>query len=151
MDNSDKALNGAKLVGEVYLPGSSLLIDGDILGGGAYAAAGFVAGRFFGLPGKLLVAGESFTRSVVGKGLIEIVADAAGTAVKGVGDKVSTKMNTNAEAKKSKARDELKDVIREVMIELSDEIKADAAAKKAAVAPAKKAATPAAKKAVTPA
>ncbi|MEO0509795.1 MAG: DUF6072 family protein [Verrucomicrobiota bacterium] len=124
MDNSDKALNGAKLVGEAYLPGSSLLIDGDILGGGAYAAAGFVAGRFFGLPGKLFVAGESFTRSVAGKGLVELVADTAGKAVKGATEKVQSKVSRKSEVKQSKARDELKDVIREVMLELSQETKA---------------------------
>lgn len=143
MNNSDKALNGAKLVGETYLPGSSLLIDGDILGGGAYAAAGFIAGRFLGLPGKIFVASESFTRSIAGKGLVEMAADAAGSAVKGAANKVQSSISGCAEAKESKQRDDLKGIIREVMIELGEEVKATkkAPAKKVSAkkAPAKKA------------
>jgi hypothetical protein len=62
--------NGVKLVGERILPGSSLMMDGDIKGGLAHAAIGLLARAAFGPVAWFAVAADSYSRSVTGKGLI---------------------------------------------------------------------------------
>jgi hypothetical protein len=62
--------NGLKLVGERILPGSSLMMDGDITGGLAHAAIGLLARAAFGPVAWFAVAADSYSRSVTGKGLI---------------------------------------------------------------------------------
>jgi hypothetical protein len=62
--------NGVKLVGEMFLPGTSLLLQENIRSGVAHAAVGILASVALGVPGLLLVAANSFTQSVTGKGLI---------------------------------------------------------------------------------
>jgi hypothetical protein len=66
--------NGVKLVGERILPGSSLMMDGDIKGGLAHAAVGLLARAAFGPVALFAVAADSYSRSVTGKGLIEHLA-----------------------------------------------------------------------------
>ena len=69
--------NAVKLVGEIaFVPGTSLLLDGKINSGVAHAAIGFAARALFGLPGLVLVAADSYSESVSGKGLYEHVKDA---------------------------------------------------------------------------
>jgi hypothetical protein len=63
--------NGVKLVGEGLLPGTSQLIDGEIKSGLGYAAVGILAAAVFGPLGWVAVAGDSYSRSVTGKGLWE--------------------------------------------------------------------------------
>lgn len=64
--------NGVKLIGEMaFLPGTSHLLDGEIKTGALYAAAGFAARILLGAPAVVLVAADSFSRSVTGKGLID--------------------------------------------------------------------------------
>jgi hypothetical protein len=63
--------NGVKLVGERFLPGTSLMMDGDIKGGLAHAALGLMARAAFGPVAWFAVAADSYSRSVTGKGLIE--------------------------------------------------------------------------------
>jgi hypothetical protein len=63
--------NGVKLVGERFLPGTSLMVDGDIKGGLAHAALGVVALAALGPLGWFAVAANSYSKSVTGKGLID--------------------------------------------------------------------------------
>jgi len=63
--------NGVKLVGEGFLPGSSLMMDGDIKGGLVHAALGLAARAAFGPVAWFAIAADSYSRSVTGKGLIE--------------------------------------------------------------------------------
>jgi len=77
MAESNTAIgNGVKLIGEMaFLPGTSHLLDGEIKTGALYAAAGFATRVFLGGPAVLLVAADSFSRSVTGKGLIDQFTD----------------------------------------------------------------------------
>lgn len=63
--------NGVKLVGERFLPGTSLMVDGDIKGGLAHFALGVVARAALGPLGWFAVAANSYSKSVTGKGLID--------------------------------------------------------------------------------
>lgn len=72
--------NGVKLVGERILPGSSLMMDGDIKGGLAHAAVGLLARAAFGPVAWFAVAADSYSRSVTGKGLIEHLASSVSSA-----------------------------------------------------------------------
>jgi hypothetical protein len=63
--------NGVKLVGETFLPGTSLMIDGDIKSGLAHAAIGLLARAALGPVAWFAVAADSYSRSVTGKGLID--------------------------------------------------------------------------------
>jgi hypothetical protein len=69
--------NGVKLVGERILPGTSLMMDGDIKGGLTHAALGLLARAAFGPVAWFAVAADSYSRSVTGKGLIGHLASAA--------------------------------------------------------------------------
>lgn len=67
--------NGVKLVGEVaLLPGTSLLLDGEVVEGGAHALLGLAAGAFFGPLGYFLVAANSYSKSVTGTALVDRVS-----------------------------------------------------------------------------
>ena len=63
--------NGVKLVGERFLPGTSLMVDGDIRGGLTHAALGVVALATLGPLGWFAVAANSYSKSVTGKSLID--------------------------------------------------------------------------------
>ena len=69
--------NGVKLVGERILPGTSLMMDGDIKGGLAHAAFGLLARAAFGAVAWFAVAADSYSRSVTGKGLIDHLASSS--------------------------------------------------------------------------
>ena len=69
--------NGVKLVGESLLPGSSLMMDGDIKNGLAHAALGLLARAALGPVAWFAVAADSYSRSVTGKGLIGHLASAS--------------------------------------------------------------------------
>jgi hypothetical protein len=64
--------NAVKLVGEVILPGASLLMDGKILQGGAHVLAGAVAKAFLGPIGIAIVIANSYSNSTTGKGLLNL-------------------------------------------------------------------------------
>lgn len=71
MDNTT-ASNAIKLASEgLITPGASLLLDGDIRGGGAHVLLGLAAKALLGPVGVFLVAADSFSRSVSGKSLGE--------------------------------------------------------------------------------
>jgi len=72
--------NGVKLVGEGILPGTSLMMDGDIKGGLAHAAIGMLARAAFGPVAWFAIAADSYSRSVTGKGLIDHLASSTPSA-----------------------------------------------------------------------
>jgi hypothetical protein len=72
--------NGVKLVGEGILPGSSLMMDGDIKGGLAHAAIGLLARAAFGPVAWFAIAADSYSRSVTGKGLIDHLSSSGPSA-----------------------------------------------------------------------
>ena len=67
--------NGVKLIGEAILPGTSLLMDGKFSDGAAHAVVGIGARVAFGPIGALLVAADSFSKSVTDKNLWEHAPD----------------------------------------------------------------------------
>lgn len=71
MENTT-ASNAIKLASEgLITPGASLLLDGDIRGGGAHVLVGLAAKALLGPVGLLLVAADSFSRSTTGRSLSE--------------------------------------------------------------------------------
>jgi len=72
--------NGMKLLGEaVVMPGASLLLDGKIGEGALHAVLGTVAKLLLGPPGWILIAANSYSRSVSGKGLYEHLIRSSGS------------------------------------------------------------------------
>jgi len=72
MDDSLRTLtNGAKLVGEAILPGTSLLMDGKFAEGAGHVVVGLGARLVLGPIGALVVAADSFSKSVADKNLWE--------------------------------------------------------------------------------
>ncbi|MTK63665.1 MAG: hypothetical protein F8N15_03835 [Methanobacterium sp.] len=68
--------NGVKLIGEAFLPGASLLLDGQLGNGVAHAVIGFGARLALGPVGLLVVAADSYSKSVTRKYLWEHLGDA---------------------------------------------------------------------------
>jgi hypothetical protein len=64
---------GLKIAGESVAPGASLLLDGKVVSGVVHFFAGMLARAAFGPVGMLLVAADSYSKSVSGKGLLEQV------------------------------------------------------------------------------
>jgi hypothetical protein len=62
---------GLKLAGETFAPGASLLLDGEVASGVAHLVVGTLARMAFGPVGFLVVAADSYSKSVSGKGLLE--------------------------------------------------------------------------------
>ena len=66
--------NGAKLVGESFIPGASLLLDGEVTKGLVHTAVGFGARAMLGAWGPLgvlVVAANSYSKSVTDRHLHE--------------------------------------------------------------------------------
>lgn len=63
--------NGARLVGEFFVPGASLILDGKVGSGAVHAVAGLVAKALIGPPGWILIAANSYSKSCANKNLIE--------------------------------------------------------------------------------
>ena len=76
MDEGTRTLtNGVKLVGEALLPGTSLLMDGKFGEGAAHAVVGIGARILLGPIGALVVAADSFSKSVTDKNLWNYARD----------------------------------------------------------------------------
>ncbi|WP_144404075.1 DUF6072 family protein [Caballeronia cordobensis] len=67
--------NGVKLVGEAFVPGASLLMDGNVVNGAAHVAAGLGIKMLLGPAGLLLAAADSYSKSVTDKYLWDHVGD----------------------------------------------------------------------------
>ena len=63
--------NAIKLVGEAFLPGASLLLDGNIVAGGAHVLLGAAAKVLLGPIGLALVIANSYSKSTTGKNLLK--------------------------------------------------------------------------------
>ncbi len=74
MANSGVIENGIKLIGEAVIPGASLILDGDIKGGAGHAIVGLATATLLG-PARLLVAANSFSKSVSEKHLHNHIFD----------------------------------------------------------------------------
>jgi len=75
MPNSGVMGNTVKLLGELIIPGASLLVDGDIKYGVGHLVVGLVARALLGPLGLALVNVNSFSQSVSDKGLIDHTTD----------------------------------------------------------------------------
>jgi len=69
---------GLAFASEVVLPGGSNLLAGNYKQGLIHAGLGLLAGSIFGLPGALVVAANSFTRSTTGHNLYEALPSLGG-------------------------------------------------------------------------
>ncbi|HEX8223848.1 MAG TPA: DUF6072 family protein [Allosphingosinicella sp.] len=79
-DSTTTLANGAKLIGEAVLPGASLLMDGRIREGAVHAIVGVGARMMlgpYGMIGALLVAADSFSKSVTNRNIWDHVPDAS--------------------------------------------------------------------------
>lgn len=63
--------NAIKLVGESFLPGASLMMNGQIAQGGAHMLVGAVAKMLLGPIGVAVVIGNSFSSATTGKNLLQ--------------------------------------------------------------------------------
>jgi hypothetical protein len=70
-----------KLAGEAVAPGASLLLEGKIGAGATHLILGAVATAFLGPLGRLLVAANSYSTSVSGRGLLSSLSENLGNAV----------------------------------------------------------------------
>jgi hypothetical protein len=67
-----------KLAGEAVVPGASLLLEGKVGAGATHMLLGAVATMVLGPLGRLLVAANSFSTSVSGRGLLTSFAQNLG-------------------------------------------------------------------------
>lgn len=63
--------NAIKLLGEVFVPGASLLMDGKIVSGSAHLVVGSWAKAALGPVGLALVIANSYSESSTGKSLLK--------------------------------------------------------------------------------
>lgn len=70
-DSTRVFANGVKLVGEAVVPGASLMLDGKVVNGAAHAVVGLAARLAIGPAGLVLVAADSYSKSVSDKYLWE--------------------------------------------------------------------------------
>lgn len=73
--------NGAKLLGEAFLPGASLLMEGKFVNGIAHTAAGFGARLALGPVGLALVCADSFSKATTDKFLWDHVTETYNTCM----------------------------------------------------------------------
>lgn len=72
--NTARLTNAAKLVGESVLPGASLMMDGKLANGAVHALLGFGARALAGPAGIVLIAADSYSKSVSDKYLWDHIA-----------------------------------------------------------------------------
>lgn len=90
MANGGVIENGVKMVGEIVLPGASLLLDGNIQAGAGHAIVGLAIWTFLG-PARFLVSANSFSKSVTDQhlhthllGLVNTTTSVVSTGVSGL-------------------------------------------------------------------
>lgn len=69
--------NAVKLLGEAFVPGASLLMDGKIVEGSIHLIAGMWAKATVGPVGLALVIANSYSESVTGKNLLKHLSKVA--------------------------------------------------------------------------
>ncbi|WP_199175656.1 DUF6072 family protein [Telmatospirillum siberiense] len=84
-DSTEQLTNGVKLVGEALLPGTSLLMDGRFVDGAAHVVVGLGARILLGPLGVLVVAADSFSKSVTERHLWDHVLAARPKAAPAAG------------------------------------------------------------------
>ncbi|MGH9125731.1 MAG: DUF6072 family protein [Acidimicrobiales bacterium] len=67
-------------VGETLIPGGSNFLKGDLKDGAAFAAAGWLAKRWFGVPGLVLVAASSLAKATTGINPVEVLLHSVSAA-----------------------------------------------------------------------
>ena len=72
-DSNVPLKTGLAFASEVVIPGGSNLIAGNYTQAAVHAGLGILAGAFFGLPGVIVVAANSFTKATTGTSLFESV------------------------------------------------------------------------------
>ena len=70
-DSNVPLRTGLAFASEVLIPGGSNLLTGNYTQAAVHAGLGILAGAFFGLPGVIIVAANSFTKSTTGQSLYE--------------------------------------------------------------------------------
>jgi len=121
--NEQMLKNGVKLVGEMLLPGTSLLLDEKIRPGMAHAAIGILARVVLGVPGLLLVAANSYTQSTTGTSLIDHLRQRSSKAPRDVSlaDKVAADVESLISRLRQRSSKDPRDV------SLADKVAADVA------------------------
>jgi hypothetical protein len=97
MANGGVIENGVKLVGEIVVPGASLLLDGEIKAGIGHAAVGLVTWGLLG-PARLLVSANSFSKSVTDQHLHTHLLDSLNSMKNSVSKGVAGLRATRASA-----------------------------------------------------
>ena len=69
-----------KLAGEAVAPGASLLLEGKVGAGATHLILGTIATMALGPLGRLLVAANSYSTSVSGRGLLSTLSENLGVA-----------------------------------------------------------------------
>ena len=72
-DSNVPLKTGLAFASEVVVPGGSNLLAGNYTQAAVHAGLGILAGAFFGLPGVIVVAANSFTKATTGTSLYESV------------------------------------------------------------------------------
>jgi Family of unknown function (DUF6072) len=70
-DSNVPLKTGLAFASECVIPGGSNLLTGNYAQAALHAGLGILAGAFFGLPGVIVVAANSFTKSTTGQSLYE--------------------------------------------------------------------------------
>jgi len=91
--------NAIKLLGEAFVPGASLLMDGQVASGALHAVIGTWARVALGPLGLALVVANSFSKSVTGKNLVKQF-----TREKSDKTETETKVETETKTKSSRAK-----------------------------------------------
>lgn len=86
---------GLKVASEYLIPGGSNIIKGDFKQAGLHAAMGFFAGAFFGLPGLVLVASNSLSKSHTGRHLLENLSSVMGDSTPACEEEKKAKETSN--------------------------------------------------------
>jgi hypothetical protein len=105
MANDAKGLNaiktGIQVVSEAMFPGGSNLVKGDFKRGATYAALGFAAKAFIGVPAIWLVAASSLSSALTGKNLIEYLDNPSSTTKTPDEEKPETPTRENGGGKRA--------------------------------------------------
>lgn len=96
--------NAIKLLGEAFVPGASLLMDGQVASGAAHAVIGTFARVALGPVGLALVIANSFSKSATGKNLIkQFTGDKSEVKTK-TETEVEVEVETETKTKTSRAK-----------------------------------------------